>query len=397
MYFALFIVLNSNKSIRQRLSARLGRRLHQGLHHELKRPGALRRRVTASFVVAAFFSLAIIITATILFMAGVAIAIGSDMVWPVRILIAVSLLGLAWVGRPRFARTPEHSQPASTYPTLNRLVLRIATDLKVKPPARIHVIADFNAGVGTVGWRGTPVLNLGLPLVVALEPQELVALISHELAHLHGGDPTRHWLIGSTLNTLAGWYDALHPRTLWEARPNFFEQVWAMLANVLLLGMSSLILPAIWLMNLLLWREAQRAEYRADQIASTLAGRRALASLLRKFDRAGQLNEVVRARALASRQREGARDLMTRIQELDWHTSPALPTSAELGHLVEAELSADASHPPKAYRLDVLFSVGSENASLTLTQGEYQAILSEMWAELPRIEAELVDQYLARL
>ncbi len=357
----------------------------------------MQRRATASFVIAVAFSMVIVAIAMALFLVGLAVVIGSDLIWPVRVLLAVPLLGLVWIGRPRSPRLPEHSCTAETYPALHRLLSNIASELKVSPPTYVRVSADFNAGIGTYGWRGIPALDLGLPLIVALEPQELVAVISHELAHLHAGDPQRHWLIGSTLNTLAAWYDALHPQTLWAVRPNMFERVWATLANVLLLALANLILPTLWALSLLLWRESQRAEYRADHVAARLAGRRALASLLRKFDRAGQLVEVVRARALASRQREGARDLITRIQELDWHTSPAAPTAAELSHLVEVDLAADSSHPPKAYRLDVLCSLGSDSAAVTLSRGEYEAILSEVWTESPRIEAELVDRYLARL
>lgn len=348
-------------------------------------------------MLATVFSLAVLLTAIALFVAGMAVVFWPDLVWPVRLMIAVPLIGLAWIGRPRWATLPDDSRGFADYPALHRLMLKIAERLQVEPPSRVKVGPEFSAGIGRHGWRGTTVFDLGLPLAAVLEPQELVALIGHELGHLSAGDPQRHWFIGSTVTALANWYDALHPKALWASRPGFIEQIYAFLANIVLVAVASLIWPALWVLSLLLWRESQRAEYRADQIAAELAGRAALASLLRKLGRADQILEVVRSRALASRQRAGARDLITRIRDLDWRVPVGPPSEAEAGYTAESDVQADASHPPLTYRLDVLYAHVFDGATLTLTQGEFDAIQAELWAEAPHIEAQMIDRYLSRL
>ena len=52
----------------------------------------------------------------------------------------------------------------------------------------IAFTAEFNASFTTVGWRGTPVFRLGVPLLTILDDQEIVALLAHEMAHEVNGD-----------------------------------------------------------------------------------------------------------------------------------------------------------------------------------------------------------------
>ena len=353
--------------------------------------------MTISLVVATAFSVIVLLAAASLFGLGLVTLFASDLAWPARILIGAPLLGLGWLGRPRWTKLPAGCQKAEDYPALNRLLRTVAGALRLAAPSCVAVDSAFNASIGRFGLKGDTLLTLGLPLAAALEPQELVALIGHELGHLAAGDPQRHWLIGTTVNILANWHDALHPGVLWAVRPTFFEQLYTFLANLLLLGLATLVRPPLWVLSLLLWRESQRAEYRADQIAAGLAGRRALASLFRKLGRAGQVDDVVQARALSSRQRPGARDLITRIHELDWRVSNGPPTDAEAGYVVERDLEADASHPPRGYRLDLLFAHGPEAATVTLGQGEFEAIRAELQTRAADVEARLIDGYLSRL
>ncbi len=376
---------------------RLGCRLHTSLWRTLKKTGALQRRLTLSLVVATMFSLTILLTTALLFGLGLLVLFASDLSWPARIVIGAPLLGLGWLGRPRWSKLPTGRQKTEDFPALNRLLRKVAGELRLKAPGFVIIDTEFNAAVGRFGWNGISVLRLGLPLAAALEPQELVALIGHELGHLAAGDPQRHWLIGTTVYALASWHDALHPGVLWIDRPTFFEQLYTFVANVLLLGLATLVRPPLWVLSLLLWRESQRAEYRADQIAAGLAGRRAVASLFRKLGRGGQIDDLVQARALSSRQRPGARDLITRIHELDWRVSNGPPSEAEAGHVVDRDLQADASHPPRGYRLDLLFAHGSEAAAVTLSQGEFEAIWAELRSRAADIEATLIDGYLSQL
>jgi Zn-dependent protease with chaperone function len=68
------------------------------------------------------------------------------------------------------------------------MVDRLAADLDAPRPDLIIVDFSWNARAGRVGWAQTRVLTLGVGLLLALTPQQLVTLVGHELGHLKYGD-----------------------------------------------------------------------------------------------------------------------------------------------------------------------------------------------------------------
>jgi len=82
--------------------------------------------------------------------------------------------------------------------------------LHCRPFGQVRVSMDFNAGVretprlGVFGWPRTT-LEVGLPLLVALTPEEFRAVLAHEFAHLsarHGRGGHRIYRLHRTWDTL---------------------------------------------------------------------------------------------------------------------------------------------------------------------------------------------------
>jgi Zn-dependent protease with chaperone function len=79
-----------------------------------------------------------------------------------------------------------------THPLLFQEVEHIARDTGQRMPDRIYLLNDVNAFVtetgGFLGLGTRRVLGLGLPLLCALDMQQLRAVIGHEFGHLADGD-----------------------------------------------------------------------------------------------------------------------------------------------------------------------------------------------------------------
>jgi hypothetical protein len=95
------------------------------------------------------------------------------------------------------------------FPVLHTLVNDVAQELGGQPITHIIVNDDFNAAYGVVGWRRVPVLWIGLPLWMALRPQERLALLGHEIAHGVNRDGTRSFIVRSALSALDEWIGVL--------------------------------------------------------------------------------------------------------------------------------------------------------------------------------------------
>jgi Zn-dependent protease with chaperone function len=80
-------------------------------------------------------------------------------------------------------------------PTLHRLIDRLAADLDAPRPDLVVLDFSWNAGAARIGLRQTRVLVLGVRILLALTPQQVVALVGHELGHLKYEDNRRNLLL----------------------------------------------------------------------------------------------------------------------------------------------------------------------------------------------------------
>ena len=110
------------------------------------------------------------------------------------ILLGLALTGLAATLRPRLGSHKQAVAGGWVLPAdsaVSALVARIAEVTGAPRPHVIVVDLDWNASVEVVGLRRTRVLRLGVPLLLALDEQQQVAVIGHELGHLKHDDSLR--------------------------------------------------------------------------------------------------------------------------------------------------------------------------------------------------------------
>lgn len=123
--------------------------------------------------------------------------------------IGAILLGFVWLLRPRLGRVPVPTLQRGSAPVLFRLLDRMSDKLGGERVEHISIDPDFNAWYTQVGLRRTPVLGIGIPLWLAMSPEQRVAILAHELAHGVNGDATRGVLLGSAIQSLYEWLDFL--------------------------------------------------------------------------------------------------------------------------------------------------------------------------------------------
>ena len=111
------------------------------------------------------------------------IACGVFAIW-----IAIALLPRFGGGRPPI----EPPQPTDAHAKLRALIAETARAVGEPAPDELYVLASVNAFAsrrgGFLGIGGRRILGIGLPLLSALEQDEVRAVIAHELGHHHAGD-----------------------------------------------------------------------------------------------------------------------------------------------------------------------------------------------------------------
>jgi heat shock protein HtpX len=189
------------------------------------------------------------------------------------IIVAVVILWSLLPRRDKFA-APGPCLDASDYPHLYAELARIADALNEPVPREVYLIPDVNAWVaergGTMGFGSRRVMGLGLPLLRILTISQLRAVLAHEFAHYYGGD-TRLWpWVHKTRAAMARTLLNLQSDSLADALSRF--QRGQLLHH---LAMASLIL--YWTFFMRITQAISRLhEYRADELASYIAGSKAL-------------------------------------------------------------------------------------------------------------------------
>jgi len=159
------------------------------------------------FVLLAAVSVVLLLAMPVLVVTGLWLVIAGGPFFP--ILFGLLLIGLAVLIRPRFARLKPmlknsyRLQPGER-PTVDALIDRIATEIGASKPDVLLFDFRWNASVVDTGvLRRRRVMVLGVPLLLALRPQEVVSLIGHELGHLKYSDARRS-LLTQTARTTFG-------------------------------------------------------------------------------------------------------------------------------------------------------------------------------------------------
>jgi heat shock protein HtpX len=270
---------------------------------------------------------------------------------------------------PKGSATPIAREQA---PTMYQVTQRIAQALSSSPVDSIRCDVTYNAAFGQFGWRRKRWLILGVPLLSVLNEQELVALLSHELAHSVNGDPSRGFLLGTALYSLASWYELLHPRTRWHihagcAQPLLFA------INIISLPIAGLIWVIGYVLSHLLWYDTQRAEYLADWLAAQVSGTDGILAVLDKTQLRDTFENTLRVAYLKNRMGSFFADLKRRIGQVP-------PREIERIRRIEKLVGSriDSSHPPTVYRIEFLKAHCFSEAQVVLSLSEFAQLRQEL-------------------
>ena len=372
-----------------RLYASIGRRLGDRLVAELRTAERLEPRLTASRVAA--YGIAALVYLGVLLL--VATAVGSLVIGfpnPFAIGIAAFLFALAWLLRPRFGKPPEEGVlERSEAPILYGVVDEVASALDTKPVDLIAVDHEFNASWQIVGLRRRRVLQLGLPLLAMLEPQERIALIAHELAHGRNGDSGRGLFVGSAVRALEEVYALLAPESdtdsYWELA--IFEK----LANMGMWVISRPSLGLLYLQLFLLMRDSQRAEYLADALAAEVAGSRGSIGLSEKMFLEPTFRAVVQ-HAARERNEDAACDIFGELAaKVAGVPERERDRRRRVARLEEARLHD--THPPTALRIELVEARAVRDPIVSLDPAKSAAVDAELMGKRKEFQQLLVEEY----
>jgi Zn-dependent protease with chaperone function len=208
---------------------------------------------------------------------------------PGMVIICTVILLVGFEVRPRIPNVPKDVLNRLRFPRLFGLTDQVSAEMGTRPVAGILITPRFTAGVARTGLLRRPYLEIGLPLFMILDPQERVALLSHEMGHLVNGDPGRSLIIATALESLVTWAYLLVPgRGAPRARPastfmlsGAIAQRFAEMASKIMMVFAGAV---AWMMVHLSWRDSQRAEYLADHLAAEVAGSAGTTQMLRKLE-----------------------------------------------------------------------------------------------------------------
>jgi Zn-dependent protease with chaperone function len=362
----------------ERQYARISRRYAKATLEALKATPVENLRPRWTFNKATALGLAAsihLLTLTLLITGIVIVAVGFPAF--AAIFWGAVLCAFVWLMRPMPGKVPSLDlADQKDFPALHAFVNQIAKELGGRRVSKIVVDQNFNAAYAVLGWRRVPVLWIGLPLWMALRPQERLALVGHEIAHGVNGDGTRGFIVGSAVNALNEWIGLL-----WEPTHIGGYVIW--IFSIPFAAVQSLLAQLLYL-------DKQQAEYFADYLASTISGTEAMVASLRRTGCHEHLDEVLLRNAYSTAQ-SGAhilelfRQRLANLPDREWQRL-ARASQREGARL-------DASHPPTAYRIEFLNAHTVARPRIVATEDAMRTIDAEFKAVQERLGQRLIAQY----
>lgn len=176
-------------------------------------------------------------------------------------------------------------------PVLFRTLDAIAERLGTPPIAQVVVDLEPNLWFARTGWRRRPTVGIGVPLWLALRPQERVAVLAHELGHGHNGDARHGAVVAAAHGVLAELHETFAGGPLDDCRRDLGYMVGAdametpvnTVTRLVNATFGALVRGYAAVLGRADLRAGQRAEYLADRTAATVAGSEATAHALERL------------------------------------------------------------------------------------------------------------------
>ena len=370
------------------LYGRLGKRSGQALLDEMMAADSLKPRWSLEKILALALAAAVYLVILGCFVTGIWLIYGvlvGTFFFPV-LLIAALLLGFAALGVVLPAKLEREILPRDRFPALYALVDQTVRAAGGGRPVLIAVDSSFNATMGRYGWRQTPVMILGLPLWCALEPQERVALIGHEIGHNVNGDNLRSTFFWGAVQTLSQWQRVFDP-TSSSQQENPLYTLLLLPFYPLLLGLSGLAWLSVKILGSLSFRDSQRAEYLADAVSAECGGTQAALNLQWKLLLSPLCDEVTQRVAL-----ERSEDFFAVFDQVR-KSVPAreLERLRRVSALNGTRL--DHTHPLNALRQQILQRSNVSVPAVQLEPSQIATLEREMATLEPMIAKELLSRH----
>jgi Zn-dependent protease with chaperone function len=298
-------------------------------------------------------------------------------------LIGVLWVGMAFIMRPRIYAVPKRNIiTRDDFPTLYKITDEVASLLGTKRVDLILITTRFNASFFRAGWLRKNILHLGMPLFELLTPQERVALIAHELAHSANGDASRSFFIASAIQALRAWHNMLNDKRT--------DQITILMSLYFIIPrlIASILRLIATILELLLASDSQRAEYLADNMSARAGGTQASLSLLHKL----LLADSLETKLGSFYEIGGTQGVFEALRRKAAHVPPR---ELERAARVERSLASrlDATHPPIAYRIELLQTRSALHPEVVVSTQEIEAIERELSQIRPSLEVAMLHDY----
>ncbi|MGW6282163.1 M48 family metalloprotease [Kribbella sp. NPDC055071] len=370
---------------------KLEHRLAESLYGELLEGNVHRAGWKAARIAAHLLSVLILLLPLVALVTGVYLLIFLRPLW-FSIPLVVLALAVAFLLRPRLLSLPSRSElvPRANAPALYAVLDQLADAVGTR---RVTVAVDTHANLwyGQIGWRFRPVVGIGLPLWVGLQPQERVAILAHELGHGRHGDLLSGWLIGNAQGVLAELRHTFRPGHLERIRraagwrDGSGAGLFGRIFNATIGAMAGI---TGWVLDRLALRSSQRNEYLADRAAGEIAGSEAMAQALERTLLADTSYDAM-LRALR---------FPAGIEPLDAvrRTVTEVP-KREIDRRLRAsrirETRTDATHPPTYLRAKLIRTRPSTAARVVLGTNESRNIDQELIPTAERLLRRLRAEF----
>jgi len=291
-----------------------------------------------------------------------------------------AIVFLVWLFRPTF-RFEGRELAAEECRQLHEEVERLRRKLRVPDRMNLYLDDSFNASAaesrGLFGLLGTRcALTLGIPLLVALTLEQVVAVVAHELGHFsrrHGR--LGHWLYRARV----GWVQYSH---YVNESDSSFDRAAAWYARKFVPFFSARCFV-----------HSRQCEYEADADAALAVGAKAVGEAVTRIAVIGRLWEERFPRQVADWQREHSeppRDFYEGFQQFAKECSPSTQ-QALLEEALRAPSSWHDTHPSLSERLR---SLAQQPVLTSPADSAGQTLFGAQW---PILCAEFNDKWVKQV
>jgi Zn-dependent protease with chaperone function len=163
--------------------------------------------------------------------------------------------------------------------------------------------------------------------------------------------------------------------------------------RIIMHGLAFLAWLGAYLLSLLLWRESQRAEYLADNLAASVSGTEAMLSMLEKLH--FRRTFLVVLRRVTLRKDEGCEFFEELRQSVAGVPERELERIRRVEKLDNSRL--DLTHPPTVNRIELLRSHYVAAPKVRFSSSDCERLDSELLSLKGDLQNKLFDMYRASL